>query len=161
FNAVTDQAGSKGAVPAQALGRLLRGTRQALPGAEPLSFVVDKHGGRNRYAPFIQDALAEGAVVARQEGMARSDYDVLGLDRPVPLTFQPRAEQACLCVALASMASKYLREVLMREFNSFWQEQVPGLKPTAGYPGDAARFFEEIRPAARRLGIAEMGLWRN
>jgi hypothetical protein len=59
------------------------------------------------------------------------------------------------------MASKYLREVLMREFNHFWQEQVPGLKATAGYPGDAARFFDEIRPAAQRLGIAEAAVWRS
>jgi hypothetical protein len=161
FNAVTAEAGSKGAVLAQTLGQLLRCSRQGLPGGEPLTFIVDKHGGRNRYAPFIQDALAEGAVVARQEGMSRSTYEVLGLDRQVHLTFQPRAEGACLCVALASMASKYLREVLMREFNRFWQEQVPGLKATAGYPGDAARFFEEIRPAARRLSIAETALWRS
>ncbi len=161
FNALTAAAGSKGAVLAQTLGRLLRDARARLPGTEPLFFLVDKHGGRNRYAPFIQDALAEGAVVVREEGMARSSYEVLGLDRPVQLTFQPRAEEACLCVALASMASKYLREVLMREFNRFWQEQVPGLKATAGYPGDAARFFAEIQSAAQRLGIAETALWRS
>jgi hypothetical protein len=59
------------------------------------------------------------------------------------------------------MASKYLRELLMLEFNRFWQEHVPGLKPTAGYPGDAARFLGAIRPAAERLGIAETALWRR
>ncbi len=59
------------------------------------------------------------------------------------------------------MTAKYLREVLMREFNAFWQRHVPGLKPTAGYPGDAARFLDAIRPAAQRLGIAEAALWRR
>jgi len=64
-------------------------------------------------------------------------------------------------VALASMVSKYVRELLMREFNAFWQQHVPGLKPTAGYPGDAARFFAAIRPAAVQLGIPEDVLWRR
>jgi hypothetical protein len=58
------------------------------------------------------------------------------------------------------MVSKYLRELLMQELNSFWQEQVPGLRPTAGYPVDAARFWQAIRPAAQRLGIAEAAIWR-
>jgi hypothetical protein len=59
------------------------------------------------------------------------------------------------------MVSKYLRELLMREFNHFWQGHVPDLKPTAGYPADAARFFEAIRPAAERLGLSEAALWRK
>jgi ribonuclease HII len=161
FNALTAAAGTKGAVLANALGRLLRDSHRALPAGEPASVVVDKHGGRNTYAAFIQDALAEGAVVARQESMARSAYEVLGLGRELRLTFQPRAEAACLCVALASMASKYLRELLMQEFNHFWQQQVPGLKPTAGYPGDAVRFWEAIQSAVRNLGIAEDAVWRR
>jgi hypothetical protein len=160
FNALVDAAGSKGAVLAHALGRLLRSAR-SLPGAENLAFFVDKHGGRNTYAAFIQDALPGGAVVAREEGMARSTYEVVGLDRAVCLTFQPRAETASFCVALASMASKYLRELFMLEFNAFWQQHVPGLKATAGYPIDAARFLQAIRPAARKLGIDETALWRR
>ena len=64
-------------------------------------------------------------------------------------------------MALASMVSKYLREVLMLEFNRFWQTQVPGLKPTAGYPSDAGRFFKAIRPALQRLGITETAVWRK
>jgi hypothetical protein len=54
-----------------------------------------------------------------------------------------------------------LREVLMLEFNRFWQGHVPGLKATAGYPGDAARFLAEVRDAAARLGVAEAALWRR
>jgi hypothetical protein len=59
------------------------------------------------------------------------------------------------------MVSKYLREALMHEFNRFWQQKVPGVKPTAGYPGDAQRFFDEIRPTVQRLGISETSLWRS
>jgi hypothetical protein len=59
------------------------------------------------------------------------------------------------------MISKYLREVLMIEFNRFWQTHVPGLKATAGYPTDAYRFYDEIRPAVERLGMAETAVWRQ
>jgi hypothetical protein len=160
FNSLLDQAGSKGAVLAHALGRLLRHSCQSSDG-DGLSFFIDKHGGRNTYAAQIQHALSDGMVVARQEGMARSSYEVLGLGREVQLTFQPRADGEYLCVALASMVSKYLRELLMLEFNQFWQEHVPGLKPTAGYPGDAGRFLTAIRPPAAKLGIPENALWRR
>jgi hypothetical protein len=161
FNAVLDANGSKGAVLAEALRRLLRCCCQTLAGDGALYFFVDKHGGRNTYAAQIQDALAEGIVVARTEGMRRSVYEVLGLCRQIHLTFQPRADREHFCVALASMTSKYLRELLMAEFNRFWQQHAPGVKPTAGYPGDAARFFKDILPAARRLGITEAALWRR
>jgi hypothetical protein len=93
--------------------------------------------------------------------MARSDYEVHGLGRAVRLSFRPRAEAESFCVALASMASKYLRELCMREFNDFWQQHVPGVKPTAGYPGDAACFLEAVRPALERLGIPEAAVWRR
>ncbi len=96
-----------------------------------------------------------------QEGMSASVYRVLGMGREMRLTFQPRADTAHFCTALASMVSKYVRERLMEEFNHFWRERTPGLKPTAGYPGDAKRFYDAIRPTAERLGIAEAALWRR
>jgi ribonuclease HII len=161
FNAFLEASGSKGAVLSEALRRLLHCCRETLPGDDRLVFFVDKHGGRNTYAAQIQHALATGIVVVRHEGMAGSEYEVLGLDREVRLTFQPRADREHFCVALASMTSKYLRELLMGEFNAFWQRHAPGVKPTAGYPGDAARFFKDIAPAARRLGISEGALWRR
>jgi hypothetical protein len=65
-----------------------------------------------------------------------------------------------LAAALASMTAKYLREISLRPFNRFWQEHVPGLKPTAGYPNDARRFKAEILAAQQRLGIDDRVLWR-
>jgi hypothetical protein len=50
---------------------------------------------------------------------------------------------------------------LMGEFNAFWQRHVPGLKATAGYPVDAARFLAEIRAAMQALGLNERQVWRR
>jgi ribonuclease HII len=162
FNSLVDQGGSKGRVLAEALAQLLRQQLQHTPGGDALAFYIDKHGGRNTYSAQIQHALPNGGMVlAHQESLERSHYQVLGLGREVRLTFQPRADGEHFCVALASMASKYLRELLMQEFNRFWQTHVPGLSPTAGYPNDAVRFLEAIRPAVTRLGLTEAAVWRK
>jgi hypothetical protein len=161
FNQILERWDTKGAVLGHGLAELVAANRSPDPGEESISFFIDKHGGRNTYAAMLHDALPDGMIVAQEEGRDRSAYKVLGLKREIRLTFQPRADIEHFCVALASMFSKYLREVLMLEFNSFWQQHVPGLKATAGYPGDASRFFAQIREAAGRLEIPERGLWRR
>jgi hypothetical protein len=161
FNDLVDHWGTKSAVTAQALVELLADAA-ALPGADqPLHVFVDKQGGRNFYGPLLAAAFPGAAVVALAEGAAESRYRVEGLGRPVAVHVRPRAEGEQPCVALASMACKYLREALMREFNRFWQAHVPGLRPTAGYPADAARFLDDIRPTLLRLGIEERLVWRR
>jgi ribonuclease HII len=161
FNALLDVHESKGAILAHAMTQLLRVCHEELPRDEARAFYVDKHGGRNTYAAFLQDALSDGVVIARQESALCSRYEVVGVGKPFRITFQPRADSEHFCVALASMASKYLRERLMAEFNHYWQQYVPGLKPTAGYPGDAGRFLEAIRPTLERLGMSETTVWRR
>ncbi len=161
FNEEVDRHGSKGAVLGLILAELLAINRGIHDEAEAVFYTVDKHGGRNNYAAVLQHATAGEMVIANEEGPARSVYTVSTGERVVRFTFQPRADAEHFCVALASMASKYLRELLMRDFNRFWQGLVPGLKATAGYPGDSTRFFDAILPAARQLNLAPDSLWRR
>jgi ribonuclease HII len=159
FNDLIDKWDSKSAVLSVAVTQLMQ---QCLThtAPEPMRFVIDKHGGRNAYSALLQHAFADGIVLAEEEGRLRSVYRVEGLDRPVQIVVTPRADVENFTVALASMISKYVRELLMREFNRFWQTHVPQLKPTAGYPNDAVRYIEAIRPALLKLGIAERAVWR-
>ena len=59
------------------------------------------------------------------------------------------------------MASEYVRELCMAEFNRFWLERVKDLKPTAGYPGDARSILgcdqasREEDGAIQAAGLAE------
>ncbi len=175
FNALVERRGSKAAVPCWALKRLLR--RLTSPPCPPLRsgeggwevrlageetrIYVDKLGGRNRYQPFLQSVFRDRLVMCRCESAGNSAYHAPGPISDFSIAFQPEADRRFLPVALASMLSKYLREVLMTMFNRFWQEHVPGLKPTAGYPGDAARFYADIEPARKRLGIPDQILWRS
>jgi ribonuclease HII len=166
FNQLLDHWDSKGAILGHGLSELLlRGlTPPAQEGGgdeEPIDFVIDKHGGRNCYYAMLQEALGERMVVVHEETFNRSRYSICRCGEPIRFTIQPRADAEHFCVALASMASKYLRELLMAEFNQFWRTHLPDLAPTAGYPGDSRRFYKAIRPVAKRLGIPREALWRR
>lgn len=161
FNAIIARHDSKSAVLGHGFIRLL-GWALSLPGpGETLHVFVDKQGGRNHYGAQIQQALQEGWVHPVSEKADRSHYRITGLEAPVEITFQPRADDEFFHVACASMLSKYLRELFMAEFNAFWETKVPGLRPTAGYPADAPRYFAAIQEAARALKIEPENLWRN
>lgn len=160
FNRVVAGSGNKSTVLTTGLVQLLRALSGRLAGDDPVLVLCDKQGGRNFYAPLLTEAFDGGRVVAECESADESRYRVEGLDRTVTVVFRPRADAGSASVALASMAAKYLREVCMRQFNAFWAKHVPGLKPTAGYPGDARRFYGAIRDAMARLGVAEECVWR-
>ena len=162
FNRICDDSGSKGTVLAHGVVELLPTALAATPtDGDPIRFVCDKHGGRNFYAAMIQAAFPDGWVVIEKESAEESRYRVELLDRPVTVTFRPRADRDSVAVALASMLCKYLREVCMRQFNRFWAKHVPGIQPTAGYPNDAKRFYDQIRGAMAKLGLSEDQVWRK
>jgi hypothetical protein len=69
--------------------------------------------------------------------------------------------ERALPTALASMVSKYLRELSMHAFNAYWRRHLPDLRPTAGYPGDSRRFKTEIAGVQQELGIEDHLLWRE
>ena len=58
-----------------------------------------------------------------------------------------KADTKYLTVALASMVSKYLREVMMESLNRHFCELCPELKPTAGYWQDGQRFMKNLSTA--------------
>jgi ribonuclease HII len=162
FNRVVDEYTSKAVVLALGLVELAAAVyRQLPPDGAPLVLACDKMGGRNYYAGLVSQAFPDGWVVAEVESAGESRYRVERLDRPVTVTFRPRADGDGVAVALASMLCKYLREVCMLQFNRFWATHVPGLAPTAGYPQDAKRYYAAIQPAMEKLGLTTDQVWRK
>lgn len=159
FNALTRKWNSKAAVLGLGFAEMMAAFLKEQDAGE-IEIVADKHGGRNQYAALLQHAFPDGMVLAREEGADRSVYEVVGYPRRIRATFRPRADDGDLCVALASMLAKYVRELCMAEFNVFWAGLVPDLKPTAGYPTDARRFYAAILPALSRAGLEEDAVWR-
>jgi hypothetical protein len=159
FNRLLDEWKNKSGVLASGVIALLQATLE-LPGDEPIHITVDKLGGRHFYAPLLNEAFPGGWVRVIREGPDLCEYAIDHLPREVHLRFEPRADGCHLNVALASMAAKYLREVCMLQFNRYWTAKVPGLKPTAGYPTDAGRFFADIRKTLKAEGIDKRAVWR-
>jgi hypothetical protein len=159
FNDLVERHGSKGAALSHETLALAAQMIEPLP-AGPISIVCDKHGGRNRYGELLVSHFPEWFIEIHGEGRARSVYRFGPEQRRIEFCFRTKAE-SCLPAALASMASKYLRELAMRAINHFWSTRIPGLQPTAGYPQDAKRFRRDIANEVKRLKISERVLWRT
>lgn len=161
FNQLVTQADSKGVVLSNATLQLVRDladacTADADLGHKATLVVCDKHGGRNRYDQLISQHFDDQFVFRLEESREKSRYRMGSMD----FCFRTKAEEF-LPVALASMVAKYTREVLMHQFNHFWAQHIPGLKPTQGYPLDAKRFREDIATAITRLNVPMDQLWRS
>ncbi len=131
--------------------------RAVRPGT-PAVVCCDRHGGRKRYAPLLARHFGTPLVRIDEETAARSAYTLP--DVRVGVEFRVRAEERPP-VAVASVIAKYLRELAMHAFNRHWQSLAPGLRPTAGYPVDAARWRAEADGAVRRAGVPWERLWRR
>lgn len=138
---------------------LLSQVLAALPPA-PVAVICDKHGGRNFYQPLLQRHVAASLVEVYGEGRTESIYRWGPDECRTEVVFRVNAERYLPC-AVASMTSKYLRELSMHAFNQYWSRHLPELRPTAGYPLDAGRFRAEIAALQATLGIADHILWRN
>src|SRR5258708_16419993 len=106
---------------------------------EAALIIADKHGGRNRYHDFLPIVFGDRFIRCHKESLEQSRYRV----GQAEVRFETKSERH-LPVALASMVSKYVRELAMQLFNRFWIERQPSLKRTAGYPTDAGRFRQDI-----------------
>lgn len=122
--------------------------------------VADRQGGRMRYLPGLQRVLAGCDFKILDETETLSAYRVGDGLREAEIRFAVNGDETELPTALASMVSKYVRELCMSAFNAYWSRHVPELKPTAGYFGDGTRFWRQIRPALHRLGIEETLVYR-
>ncbi|WP_020472537.1 hypothetical protein [Zavarzinella formosa] len=160
FNNLLDQLDLKSEVLIDGIKRLFA-TVLTLPGTDPVRVAVDRLGGRTFYAPLLQEVFKDGYVRIVQESAEMCEYTIYGLSREIHFSFQPRADGEHMNVALASMLAKYLREVFMTQFNAHWSTHVPGVKPTAGYPVDAARFLNDIRDVMEQRAIPMRKVWRR
>ncbi|MBV6519822.1 MAG: hypothetical protein DCC43_10700 [Candidatus Brocadia sp.] len=116
-----------------------------LPGGH-IRLMVDKQGGRNTYTSLLREQLSHADIRVVKEGDKISTYEVEAVQKKMTISFVEKGEDLCMAVALASMFSKYIRELFMRLENQYWTHLLPGLKPTAGYYSDAQRFLAEIAP---------------
>lgn len=126
-----------------------------------LTICVDKLGGRGRYDDLLEDVLGEMRPVRSRAGREISAYEYSCGGKRLRVLFMRSGESKALPVALASMFSKYVRELFLLQLNDWFCRRLPGLKPTAGYPKDGRRFLNETREFREKSGIPEKLLVRN
>ncbi len=168
FNRMVSRSGNK----ANALGEwslgLLRDTIDSLcrsrqvDGDLQVEACCDRQGGRKRYLPLLDhvfqawspwfDVLDESSDCSRYRGRFH--------DLDLQARFQVKGD-SMFPTGAASMLAKWVRELLMRRLNRYWQSQIgEGLQATAGYPVDTERFRKAIESRSRELMHAEDSWWR-
>jgi len=130
-------------------------------GPRPLRVWVDRQGGRTGYRRPLMTAFEDARLEVVEESRERSSYRLTRRTAPWMVRFVQKGESHHLPIALASIFSKYLRELLMGCFNRYWTVHVPDLRPTGGYYQDGQRFLSDIGGAVSRLGVQREWLVRS
>ena len=161
FNHLLGRLRNKSTLLSEATLSLIKNEIQSLPDDGDVTVLCDKHGGRNHYVELLYQFFPDsGWIEILTEGTPLSVYRLCFQNRKIEFRFQAKADLH-IPAALASMTAKLLRELAMLEFNRFWQQHIPNLQPTAGYPVDALRFFGQIEATRKKLGIPKSDLWRE
>ena len=120
---------------------------------ERLRLCVDRLGGRQHYREALSTAMPGYELQILEESAERSAYRLTRSSRICEIEFATGGEDRHLPVALASIYSKYVRELFMHAFNGYWSKKAANLKPTAGYYRDAQRWLKDAAPVLERAGI--------
>ena len=112
---------------------------------DDLQIIVDRQGGRIHYRKNLQRMFGDMELKILRESPATSSYELQAGGKAMRVHFVVGADGRFLPVSLASMVSKYLRELLIGNINRYFAGLSADLKPTAGYWKDGLRFIEDIK----------------
>ena len=112
---------------------------------DDLHIIIDRQGGRIHYRKNLQRLFDHLKLRILHESPTTSSYELQANRRRMRVHFVVGADGRFLPVSLASMVSKYLRELQISNINRYFTGFNGDLKPTAGYWKDGLRFIEEIR----------------
>jgi ribonuclease HII len=112
---------------------------------DDLHIIVDRQGGRIRYRKNLQRLFEDLELRIIHESPTSSSYELRANRKCMRVHFVVSADGRFMPVSLASMVSKYLRELQISNINRYFTGFSSDLKPTAGYWKDGQRFITEIR----------------
>jgi hypothetical protein len=160
FNDAIEKLGNKSHLLFEVSASLAQEAGRRFPDPRECLFLYDKQGGRNAYGPLLLARFPDCGFLVERESHRESSYQLLSNGRRSIHRFVLGGDDRHFPIALASMCSKYVRELLMKQFNAFWLSRRPNLRPTAGYYTDGQRFLAETADLRRSLGIGDRALIR-
>ena len=110
-----------------------------------IQVIVDRQGGRSHYRRNLQRMFPGLDLAVINESENTSSYELKNDRRKMRIHFVVKADQRYMPVCLASMVSKYVRELLIARINRYFLSHSAELKPTAGYWKDGLRFIADIK----------------
>ena len=128
---------------------------------QDVHILIDRQGGRVHYREHLLRSFPEMELRIILESEQRSAYELRSRSRVVQLSFEVGADERHFAVSLASMVSKYVRELLMERVNRYFAKMSPDLKPTAGYWKDGLRFLEDVQTQLPDFAIDRHRLVRS
>ena len=152
YNRMVAAVNNKAKVLFTAVAELMQSAVSEFKG-EGMEIVIDRQGGRSHYRRELQLMFDDSQLRIVHEDQQISSYEMRVGERPFDSTqgrrvrvhFVVGADSKYLPVSLASMASKYIREVLMDNINRYFTGFNAAVRPTAGYWKDGLRFIEDIK----------------
>jgi len=135
---------NKANLEVQYIGKIL----QSLPEVYKEHYIdIDRLGGRVYYGDVLQQFWNNATVEVVEEVRNRSAYTAHSADTGMKrfVQFLVAGEDQSALIALSSCMAKYIREVHMLLFNTYWQNKFPGLlKSTTGYFTDATIWIRRV-----------------
>jgi ribonuclease HII len=144
YNKMVSAVKNKASVLFTATSRLVKEAFDNFAG-DDLQIIIDRQGGRIRYRKSLLRMFADMELRILCEGPKLSSYELKADGKRMRLHFVVGADNRFLPVSLASMVSKYIRELLVRNINHYFVGFNADLRPTAGYWKDGLRFIEELK----------------
>lgn len=110
-----------------------------------LHVIIDRQGGRSHYRRNLQLMFDSFDLAILKETNTTSSYELSKNNRKMIIHFVVAADSKFLPASLASMVSKFLRELMVDNINRYFTSFNPALKPTAGYWTDGLRFIKDLK----------------
>ena len=114
-------------------------------GGDDLQIIVDRQGGRVRYRKTLGQMFPGMELEIIRQSKNLSSYELRADGKKMRLHFTVAADKRFFPVSLASMVSKYQRELLVDNINHYFTAFHADLKPTAGYWKDGLRFIDDLK----------------
>ena len=122
-----------------------------VPEDQTVQIIVDRQGGRINYTPSLMRMFPEMELKELKRTPVLSSYELFSKKKKMRLHFAAKADQHWLPVSLASMTSKYVRELMVDAINRYFTGFCGEIKPTAGYWQDGRRFIKDINESIPEL----------